>query len=158
MARHILSLKASALISSVIGITFLTINPPVQAKDTESVQFLNSGARTTTPFSPAVRAGQVLYLSGQLGLVPGTAKLAPGGIQPETRQAMKNIASLLESSGYSMKEVIKCTAFLADMNEFASFNKEYLSYFSKPYPARSAIGINSLAFGGRVEIECIAAK
>jgi enamine deaminase RidA (YjgF/YER057c/UK114 family) len=71
---------------------------------------------------------------------------------------MKNIASLLESSGYSMQNVIKCTVFLADMNEFASFNKEYLSFFSKPYPARSAIGINSLAFGGRVEIECVAAK
>lgn len=71
---------------------------------------------------------------------------------------MKNIANLLESSGYSMKDVVKCTVFLADMNEFASFNKEYLSYFAKLYPTRSAIGISSLAFGGRVEIECIAAK
>lgn len=157
MPRIIIGLKPSALICLFLGLLFIANNPPVQAKDTESVQFLNSGA-STTPFSPAVRAGQVLYLSGQLGLVPGTAKLAPGGIKQETRQAMKNIASLLESSGYSMKDVVKCTVFLADMNEFASFNKEYLSYFAKPYPTRSAIGISSLAFGGRVEIECIAAK
>jgi reactive intermediate/imine deaminase len=158
MAKQIFGFKASALFYSFLGFTLLVSNPPFQAKAKESVQFLNSGASTTTPFSPAVRAGQVLYLSGQLGLVPGTNKLLPGGIQPETRQAMKNIATLLENSGYSMQNVIKCTVFLADMNEFASFNKEYLSFFSKPYPARSAIGINSLAFGGRVEIECVAAK
>jgi enamine deaminase RidA (YjgF/YER057c/UK114 family) len=71
---------------------------------------------------------------------------------------MMNIKSVVESSGYSIKDIIKCSVFLADMKDFAAFNKEYLAFFSKPYPTRSAIGIGSLAFGGRVEIECIAAK
>ncbi len=71
---------------------------------------------------------------------------------------MLNIKSIVESSGYSMKDIIKCSVYLADMKDFASFNKEYLASFSRPYPTRSAIGIGSLAFGGRVEIECIAAK
>jgi len=147
--------RPSMLLFSLIGLATTSGHGAMQAKETGSVQFLNSKT-SSAPFSSAVRVGNQLYLSGQLGLLPGTSSLAPGGIQAETKQAMLNIKNLLSNSGYTMKDVVKCTVFLADMREFPAFNKEYLSFFAQPYPARSAIGINSLAFGGRVEIECMA--
>ncbi len=71
---------------------------------------------------------------------------------------MRNIQAQLASSGYSMKDLVKCTVFLADMSDFPAFNAEYLSFLKQPYPVRSAVGVRSLAFNGRVEIECMAAR
>jgi reactive intermediate/imine deaminase len=107
------------------------------------------------PFSAAVRVGNTLYLSGTIGNLPGTLELAPGGIQGETRQALENIKSTLEHVGSSMDRVVKCTVFLADMNEWQAMNEVYVTYFENP-PARSALGANGLALDGRLEIECIA--
>ena len=107
------------------------------------------------PFSSAVKAGNTLYLSGNLGNIPGTLELAAGGIAGETRQTMDNIAAVLEQFGSSMDEVVKCTVFLADIDEWAAMNEVYRTYFKKP-PARSALGANGLALNARVEIECIA--
>ncbi len=107
------------------------------------------------PFSSAVQAGNTLYLSGNLGNIPGTPNLVEGGIQPETRQTMENIASVLEQFGSSMDQVVKCTVFMADISEWGAMNDVYKTYFTKP-PARSALGANGLALGARVEIECIA--
>ena len=128
------------------------------AAETHSVEFLNSGKvlPTTLPFSEAVRVGNMLYLSGQIGIVPGTMKLAPGGIKDETKQTMENIKTSLEAHGYSMSNVVKCTVMLADISEWGVFNDVYRTFFSKPYPARSALGVNGLALGARVEVECIA--
>ncbi len=107
------------------------------------------------PFSDAVRAGGILYLSGQLGNEPGTLTLAPGGIAAETRQMMTNIARVLEQNGLSFDDVFKCTVMLGDMDEWRAFNAVYLEYFkSDRLPARSAFGCNGLALGARVEIEC----
>ena len=107
------------------------------------------------PFSSAVRVDNTLYLSGNLGNVPGTIELAEGGIAGETRQTMENIKAVLEQFGSSMDEVVKCTVFLADMAEWGAMNEVYKTYFENP-PARSALGANGLALGARVEIECIA--
>jgi 2-iminobutanoate/2-iminopropanoate deaminase len=107
------------------------------------------------PFSEAVRMGNVLYLSGQMG-IDQAVQLVPGGIAEETRQALENIKTTLEKYGSSLEHVIKVTVMLADMSEWAEMNKVYIGYFSRNLPARSAFGTSGLALGGRVEIECIA--
>ncbi len=107
------------------------------------------------PFSSAVKVDNTLYLSGNLGNIPGTLDLAEGGIQGETRQTMENISAVLKQFGSSMDKVVKCTVFLADMAEWGAMNEVYKTYFTDP-PARSALGASGLALGARVEIECIA--
>mgnify|MGYP001051262225 CR=1 FL=1 len=109
------------------------------------------------PFSEAVRAGELLFLSGMLGNKPGTSELAPGGIQPETRQTLENIRAAVLRHGGSMDRVVKCTVFLADMGEWAAMNEVYREFFPVHRPARSALGVSGLALGARVEIECIVA-
>jgi len=107
------------------------------------------------PFSSAVRVDNTLYLSGNLGNIPGTLEMAEGGIEGETRQTLDNISAVLEQFGSSMDKVVKCTVFLADMAEWGAMNEVYKTYFENP-PARSAFGASGLALGARVEIECIA--
>lgn len=124
------------------------------------VQHLNSGRvlpATGLPFSEAVRHGDTVYLSGQLGLQPGTMRLVAGGIEAESRQVMANIRTTLEAHGLSMANLVKCTVMLADMKEWGRFNEIYSTFFDGPKPARSALGANGLALGARVEVECIAA-
>ena len=126
----------------------------------QRIQHLNSGKvlPANLPFSEAVRVGDQLYLSGQIGVAPGSMKLVPGGIKDEARQTLQNIKTTLETHGYSMRDVVKCTVMLADIAEWAMFNEIYKTFFTAPYPARSALGVNGLALGARVEVECIAAK
>ena len=107
------------------------------------------------PFSSAVRVDNTLYVSGNLGNIPGTLELAEGGIQGETRQTLENIQRVVEQFGSSMDRVVKCTVFLADMGEWGAMNEVYKTYFPNP-PARSALGVGGLALDARVEIECIA--
>lgn len=107
------------------------------------------------PFSSAVRVDNTLYISGNLGNIPGTLDLAPGGIQDETRQTLDNIKTVAEQFGSSMDKIVKCTVFLADIGEWAAMNEVYRTYFRNP-PARSALGTSGLALDARVEIECIA--
>ncbi|MDE2183796.1 MAG: RidA family protein [Alphaproteobacteria bacterium] len=107
------------------------------------------------PFSESVRVGDVLYLSGQLGNLPGRKELVPGGIEAEAHQTMRNIEYVLKKHGLALGDVFKCTVMLADMAEWEAFNKIYATYF-KPdrLPARSAFGTTGLALGARVEVEC----
>ncbi|TAH45736.1 MAG: RidA family protein [Gammaproteobacteria bacterium] len=130
----------------------------VLAAESPRIEFLNSGKviPTTLPFSEAVKVGDTIYLSGQIGVVPGTLKLAAGGLGPEARQAMNNIKSTLEAHGYSMADLVKCTVMLADMRRWAEFNDIYKTFFDRRFPARSAFGANGLALGAQVEVECIA--
>lgn len=105
------------------------------------------------PFSEAVRVGDILYLSGQIGIGPD-GKL-PDGIEAQTRQAMENVGAVLKRAGLSYGDVFHCTAFLADMKDWPAFNKVYVPYFPQgKMPARSAFGANGLALGARLEIEC----
>ena len=108
------------------------------------------------PFSEAVRLGNIIFLAGQLGL-DGAGKLVPGGVGPETRQAMENIRAVLERHGSSLDRVLKVTVMLADMGDWGAMNTEYVKLFPTHLPARSAFGTSGLALGARVEIECVAA-
>jgi reactive intermediate/imine deaminase len=107
------------------------------------------------PFSSAVRVDKTLYLSGALGYDREKGALVDGGIQPETRKTLENIAQTLENFGGSMERVVKCTVFLADMAEWGAMNEVYTTFFPNK-PARSALGASGLALDARVEIECIA--
>ena len=107
------------------------------------------------PFSDAVRVGDVVYLSGNLGSLPGKMELAPGGMEGEARQMFSNIARTLEQNGLSFDDVFKCLVMLADMKEWPAFNKVYVEYFKEDrLPTRSAFGAAGLALGARVEMEC----
>ena len=128
----------------------------VPAADLE-VEHYSSNPEMQLPFSDAVKAGNMLYLSGKIGNVPGTAQLAAGGITGETRQTMENIKASLEKYGSSLEEVVKCTVFLGDIAEWGAMNEVYKTYFPTNPPARSALGSSGLALGARVEIECLAA-
>jgi reactive intermediate/imine deaminase len=108
------------------------------------------------PFSEAVRVGNTIYLSGQIGNLPGTTELAPGGIAEETRQTLDNIRTVLERHGSSLDRIVKCTIFLADIDEWPRMNEVYATYFGEKKPARSAVAGSGLALGARVEIDCIA--
>lgn len=138
-----------------IGLTFAH---PSVAQGSGSVQFINSGKilPTNLPFSEAVRVKSTIYLSGQIGVVPGSMKIIPGGIRAEATQTMENIKTTLGVSRLSMRDIVKCTVMLADINEWDTFNDVYKTYFTAPYPARSAFATAGLALGARVEVECIA--
>ncbi len=122
---------------------------------TPDVAYLTSPEMAGLPFSEAVRVGNLLFLSGQLGR-DASGRVVPGGIAAETRQTMENIQVALERHGSSLDRVVKATVFMADMSEWAEMNRVYVTYFPHHLPARSALGANGLALGARVEIECIA--
>lgn len=123
---------------------------------TPGKQIALPGSSGSSPFSRAVRAGDLLFLSGVLGTRPGEG-LAPGGIGPETRQALQNISDTLREAGSSMDDVVKCTVFLAEISDFREMNSVYIEFFSQDPPARSTIAAGGLVLDARVEIECIAA-
>ena len=120
-----------------------------------AAQFLTPYGAPTRPFSPAVRVGNMLYLSGQIGVsANASGTLVPGGIAAETRQTLENIKDVLQRTGSSMDRVVKCTVMMADMREWDAMNVVYATYFPTNKPARSAFGASGLALGARVEIEC----
>jgi 2-iminobutanoate/2-iminopropanoate deaminase len=120
-----------------------------------AIEYVAMPGATALPFSASVRVGSMLYLSGQLG-ADSTGRLVPGGIGPETAQALENVRALLERQGSGMDRVVKCTAMLADMGEWGAMNREYVRHFPGRLPARSAFGAAGLALGARVELECTA--
>jgi reactive intermediate/imine deaminase len=141
----------------MMGLLLLT--NPACAQKSGNVEFMNAGtvAPNTLPFSEAVRVNDTVYLSGMIGNIPGTLKLAPGGIKGQARQAMDNIRAVLTAHGYTMKNLVKCTVMLADIADWPVFNDVYKTYFAAPFPARSAFAASGLAMDARVEVECIAA-
>jgi 2-iminobutanoate/2-iminopropanoate deaminase len=108
------------------------------------------------PYSVANVCGQFVFTAGQLGLDPATNELAPGGVEAETRQALKNIQHVLEAAGSSLKQVVKTTVFLRDMSDFAKMNAIYAEFFTENFPARSTVQVAALPRAGAVEIETIA--
>src|ERR1051325_11339964 len=126
----------------------------MQSRDPEILTF---GRPLTYPFTPVVRVGNMLYLSGQIG-TDSAGRDAPGGIHATTRKTLDNIRDLVRRSGSSMDRVVKCTAMLADMKEWPAMNEIYTTYFPNHKPARSAFGATGLALNARVEIECWALR
>ena len=109
------------------------------------------------PYVQAIQAGNTLYSSGQLGLIPGTGTL-PEGVEAQARQSLKNLGAILEAAGYAVSDVVKTTVFLRDMNDFAAVNAVYAVFFGDCRPARSCVQVARLPKDGLVEIECVAVK
>lgn len=151
-----MSLRTFVLIPVVLAVAAcnLSIGIPADSKP----EFLEAAeaVERSLPFSEVVRAGDFLFLSGQIGIDPDTARPVAGGIVPESLRTLGNIRDILERHGASLRDAVKCTVFLADIAEWSAFNDVYRQFFSRPYPARSALGANGLALGARVEVECIA--
>ena len=110
------------------------------------------------PFPDGVRVGNLIVMSGQLGIVPGTLKLVAGGIEAETRQTFENLRLALTAHGLSLSDVVRVQVMLADMSEWQRFNAVYLEFFPDAAPARSAFGASGLALNARVEIEAFAVR
>lgn len=116
------------------------------------------GIRTIGPYSDAVKAGDLVFASGRIGLDNATLELVEGGVVEQTRQCLKNIAEVLEMAGCSLGNVIKSTVFLTDMADFAAMNAVYAEAFAERRPARSTVAVAGLPMGALVEIEVIAAQ
>jgi reactive intermediate/imine deaminase len=160
-------LTVSAFIASSLGLGACS-PPPAEAPAPKSapqsvaaapvIEHINLTEKASLPFSSAVRVGDLVFVSGQIGTSTeeGPRKLVPGGIEPETRQALENIKAVLAKSRSSLERVVSCNVMLADMSEWPAMNKVYVSSFPGPKPARAAWGASGLALGARVEISCIA--
>ncbi len=110
------------------------------------------------PYSQAIQVGNMLFMSGQLGIDPSTGAFAEGGVTEQTIQSFKNMNAILTEAGFTMNDVVKTTVFLADMNDFAAMNTVYASQFEGSFPARSAVAVKTLPKNGLVEIEVVAVK
>jgi len=110
------------------------------------------------PFPDGVMVGNLVLLSGQLGVKPGTLELVPGGIEAETRQTFENLRLILKAHGLALADIVRVQVMLADMAEWQRFNAVYLEFFPDAAPARSAFGTNGLALGARVEVEVFAVR
>ena len=108
------------------------------------------------PYSPAIRAGNLLFVSGQVSIDPASGQFLAGDIKAETRRVMENIGALLKAGGLDFSAVVRTTVFLADMNDFASMNEVYGGFFAEPYPARATVQVARLPRDARVEIDVIA--
>lgn len=139
---------------SMYCLLFLLLGSTLSAQEKEVLRV--PGAVAGLPFSSAVRVGEVIYLSGQIGNRIGTRELVPGGIAAETRQTLENIGTILQAAGSSLDRVFKCTVFLADIADYAAMNEVYAGFFPGDPPARSTVAGSGLALGARVEIECMA--
>jgi 2-iminobutanoate/2-iminopropanoate deaminase len=134
---------------------FFLVGCEVSVDADTDVEWLNAPGNEGRPFSSAVRVDKLLFVSGAIGYDVESGALVEGGIQPETKKTLENIAETLEMFGSSMDKVVKCTVFLADIEEWGAMNEVYVTFFSNK-PARSALGTSGLALGARTEIECIA--
>ncbi len=107
------------------------------------------------PYSQAVIAGGMVFVSGQIPLTPAGV-LRQGGIAEQTKQALENLRAVLEAAGSGLDKVVQVSAFLDDINDFAAFNEVYASFFSEPYPARAVVEVSRLPKGVKVEVACVA--
>ncbi|WP_369026075.1 RidA family protein [Qipengyuania sp. RANM35] len=133
----------------------LSLSVPAVAQESEPVF---TPSTLPYPFSDAVQVGNILFLSGDIGMSEDGQTIAKGGMEVEARRVMIRLGERLATHGLTYRDVIKCTVMLADMADWPTFNSIYAEYFTKPFPARSAMGVNGLALGARVELECWAHK
>ncbi len=115
----------------------------------------NRAPQAIGPYSQAVRAGNTVYLSGQIPLDPETMQLVTGDIEAEIRRVFENLKAVAEAAGGSLANAVKVNVFLTDLSHFAKVNDVMATYISEPYPARAAVGVAQLPRGARVEIECV---
>lgn len=118
--------------------------------------FIDRAAPSAGPFSPAVRGGELIYLSGQVAQDPATGKLVDGGVAEQTEQAIRNLAAVLEAAGRTLDDVVRVGVYLTNMVDFTAMNEVYARSFIQPYPARTTIGVAALPLGAAVEIDLVA--
>lgn len=124
----------------------------------KKVIFSEKAPAAIGPYSQAIEAGGMVFVSGQLPVDASTGEFAPGGVSEQTRQSLENMRHILTEAGLTMDNVVKTTVFLADMALFAEMNAVYSTYFEGAFPARSAVAVKALPKGALVEIECIAVR
>jgi 2-iminobutanoate/2-iminopropanoate deaminase len=116
-------------------------------------------AKTIGPYTPAVKVGAFLYVSGQIAMKPGTTELAGDDIETQARQVLENVKSNLSKAGYEMADVVQCTVYLKDMNDFAKMNQIYSGFFVQGcYPTRTTVEVSNLPAKARIEITAVACK
>jgi 2-iminobutanoate/2-iminopropanoate deaminase len=120
--------------------------------------FTSEKACVVGPYSHAVRAGKLLFLSGQTPLDPANGKILEGDVRAQTGQCFQNLFAVLKEAGLTPDQVVKVNVFLTDMNDFAAMNEVYAAHFAQPFPARTTIGVAALPLGARIEIELIARR
>jgi 2-iminobutanoate/2-iminopropanoate deaminase len=128
------------------------------AADPESRVYDRDPSLGELPFSSAVVVGETIYLSGEIGRAPGSTTLVEGGVGPQTRQIFENYRATLARLGASLDDIVKCTVFLDDMSKFPEMKAAYREFFPNETPARSTFGVDGLALGAALEIECLAVK
>jgi 2-iminobutanoate/2-iminopropanoate deaminase len=124
----------------------------------KKIIYTDKAPKAIGPYSQAVMAGEMLFISGQIPIDPATGALVPGGAQEQTRQALKNLESILGESGFEAADIVKTTVFLWDLKDFDTVNRLYSEFFKGFYPARSCVQVSALPKGALVEIEAIAVK
>ena len=122
----------------------------------KEVVYTREAPEAVGPYSQAVKVNGLLFCSGQVGLDAGTGELVDGSVADQTDRAMQNLQAVLRQAGSSFDDVIKVTAYLTNMDDFAEFNAAYAQYFTNDPPARATVGVDALPKGARVEVECIA--
>jgi 2-iminobutanoate/2-iminopropanoate deaminase len=149
------SSKALVAVGLAIGAALLLAAAPAAEK-----KALMGAAKPVGPYSPGVDIGNLVFVAGQIGLDPASGKMVEGGIDAQTTQVMKNAEAVLKNAGLGFKDVVRTTVFLTNIGDFQAINKVYASYFPEGSipPARSTVGVASLAAGAVVEIDFIAAR
>jgi 2-iminobutanoate/2-iminopropanoate deaminase len=127
-----------------------------QGRVTKSAVSAADAPKAIGPYSHAIRAGELLFVSGQVPIDPATGNLIDGDITAQTRRVMDNLSAVLKAGGLSLQHVVRTTIFLADMSDFAAVNAVYGSFLSEPYPARATVQVSRLPKDARVEIDAIA--
>lgn len=140
--------------SILIAILLLTACSYSQAKQNARYIVGEQMAELNLPFSDAVQVGDIIFMSGTLGVTTENFKLVKGGITEETHQIFANMKALLEANNSSLSRIFKCTVMMRDIAQWPKFNEIYITYFPEDKPARSAFGANGLALGAEVEMEC----
>jgi 2-iminobutanoate/2-iminopropanoate deaminase len=141
----------------LFGLDIILIKKEETAKVEKMKHVLNTenAPKALGPYSQGIKAGDLIFLSGQLGLDPKTNDFASGGVAEQTRQALTNLKHVIESAGSRIENVVKTTVFLNDMNDFQAMNAVYGEFFKSEPPARSTVQVAALPKGGMVEIEAI---
>jgi 2-iminobutanoate/2-iminopropanoate deaminase len=122
-------------------------------------QVITEGApKAIGPYAQGVTVGDTLYVSGQIGLEPTTARLVGGGVVPETEQVLENLLAVVHGAGFARTDVVKTTVYVTDLGDFQAVNEVYGRYFSEPYPARATVQVAALPKGARVEIDAVAVR
>jgi 2-iminobutanoate/2-iminopropanoate deaminase len=143
--------RGAAAIAALV-LTACSAEPPPRVYDRDPT------LPADLPFSSAVIVGDMIYLSGEIGRAPGSTTLVEGGVGAETRQIFENYKATLNRLDADLSDIVKCTVFLDDMSKFAEMNAVYAEYFPEEKPARSTFGVDGLALGAALEIECLAVK